>query len=290
MRRRCILITGTSGRLGSALVTSLAGKHDIVQLSLEEPKSSEVCGVGRVFVGSILDPDVIHRAYDGVDAVIHSAAIPGNSKPNRRTVETNVLGTFHMLEEAGERERVEQFIYISSICWHGLHFGPVDRRLPHYLPLNEAHPSQAIDVYACSKFQAEYWCKNYVERFHKPVVAIRPSYIVPRDLEPTFPARKAQDTPHLHDYVGVGDLVDGIERALDYEPDGGFDRFLFNAEDQWSTTPSRELAERLFPSARLDYEKLNAADGFGAFVDCTHAREKLGWTPKFRCQREGSRV
>jgi nucleoside-diphosphate-sugar epimerase len=283
MRRRNILITGSAGRLGSALIARLKDDHDIVQLDVREPDETQR-RIGPVFVGSVTDPEIVARAVEGVDAILHCAAIPSTRKPYRDVVHTNVLGAFLLLEEAGNRNEVEQFIYISSIQWHGLSEAPYIH-LPLYLPINEDHPSLAVDYYPCSKVQAEYWCEKYVQRFRKPVVVVRPPFIVAPANQTTCRAVPAHETPHLHDYIGASDLVDGIIRCLDYHPETGMDRFLFHAADQRSTTPSVELVTRYWPGVPVDREKLSACDGFGALVDCAHAAEKLGWTPKFRCRR-----
>jgi len=89
----------------------------------------------------------------------------------------------------------------------------------------------------------------------------------------------------MNDYLATSDLIDAIARALDYHPKDGFDLFYLHAADQRSATPSVELAERHFPGVPIDHAKLEAADGFGALVDCTHANQRLGWAPKFRCIR-----
>ena len=285
MRRRKILITGSSGGLGSALVRSLHNDHDLVQLDLREPGNADQQRMGLVITGSITDPEVVARAMDSVDTVIHGAAVAFDRKPYHEVVETNVMGTFRMLEEAGSRREVEQFIYVSSIRWHGLHDQFTKKCKPKYLPIDESHPCLAIMYYSGSKVQAEWWCEAYAARFGKPVVAIRPSLIVTLEQESTYAAKEATEWPDLSDYVGTSDLVDGIARAMDYYPTGGFDRFLFHAADQRTTTPSVALAERFFPGVPLNRESLDACDGFGALVDCSHARKKLGWTPKFRCKR-----
>ena len=285
MTRRRILITGSSGRLGGALAGHLAAEHEIVQLDLLEPYAEELRGLGPVFQGCITDVSLVERAMDGVDAVVHCAAFPGAIEPFHELMETNVQGTFVLLEEAGKREGVEQFIYLSSIQWHGLHEEYGARQLPEFLPITEAHPSLATWYYDTSKVLGEHLCRVYTQRFGKPCVAMRPGWIITGELEASFGAVPPPDHPHLNDYVGTSDIVDAVRLLLDYDPPEGFEAFLFNAEDQRSTVPSLELAERFFPGMPLEREKLRACDGFGALVDCTRARERLGWVPKFRCRR-----
>jgi nucleoside-diphosphate-sugar epimerase len=283
MRRRSILITGSSGTLGSALVGALKGEHTIVQLDVRAP-SDDQQRIGSVFTGSITEEPLVAQAIDGVDAVIHCAAVPGPRPPNYGLVESNVMGTFRLLEAAGGSKSVEQFVYISSVTWHGLSETPYTNR-PVFLPINEEHPSLAMDYYSCSKVQAEFWCEKYVARFRKPVVAVRPPWILRLDSEAGFHAHPAPDYPYLCDYVATTDLIDGIVRCVEYEPPGGFDRFLFSAVDQWSTSRTLELIDRHWPGVECDREKLSRHEGFASMIDCEHARERLGWQPRFRCQR-----
>lgn len=284
MRRRTILVTGSSGHLGSALVAALKDRHAVVQFDVRERSDPSQHDIGPVFTGSITDPSIVAQAMDGVDTVIHCAAIPGPRKPYHKLVETNVMGTFNVLEAAGNRKEIERFVFISSLTWHGLSEHPWTNR-PLFLPISEGHPSLAVDYYSCSKVQAEYWCEKYVARFRKPVVAVRPPAIVSLAAQAECHAGPPPQHPHLNDYIGTTDLVDGILRCMEYDPPGGFDRFLFSADDQRSTSPTLELVDRYWPGVACDREKLSLCEGFAAMLDCTHAREKLGWGPHFRCHR-----
>ena len=58
--RRRLLITGSSGRLGSAVARHLSAEHDIVQLDVLESPTEESRGLGPEFQGSI--KDVCRRA------------------------------------------------------------------------------------------------------------------------------------------------------------------------------------------------------------------------------------
>ena len=49
--------------------------------------------------------------------------------------------------------------------------------------------------------------------------------------------------------------------------------------------PSLELAAKYFAGIPGDSEKLGSCGGFGALIDCTRAKERLGWVPKLGCQR-----
>lgn len=63
-----ILVTGSAGHLGEALVRVLGADHDVVGLDvLDAPFTT--------LTGSVADRDVVRRAMDGVDAVLHTATL-----------------------------------------------------------------------------------------------------------------------------------------------------------------------------------------------------------------------
>lgn len=282
---RKILVTGASGRFGSALALALSAEYAVTQLSLDQPPTPELRDIGPYFAGDITDMDLVTGAMDGANVVVHCAAIPGAIEPFDRLMATNVLGTFCVLEAAGRSASVEQVVFMSSIQWHGLHEEHGGLQTPLYLPVNEAHPSLANGYYDTSKVQGEYLCEVYTKRFGKPCVALRPGWIITRDLEASFKAVPPPDRPHLNDYVGTSDLIAAVQRAIQYRPPGNFEAFLISADDQRTTMPSVELAKQYYPGVPYDLNALERCEGFGALVDCTRAKERLGWQPHFRCQR-----
>ena len=286
MRKGTVLVTGTSGKLGGAVARALMDGHDVRQLDIREAVGVAQPKAGPVFVGSTVDPDVVAEAMEGVDTVVHCAAIPGTRKPYPELLELNVIGTFNMLEEAGRRREVERFVFISSLMWHGVTERPPELHRPFYLPIDENHPSSALDYYGCTKVECELWCEKYALRFGKPIVVLRPPRILTPEQQADFHAQTPATYPRLYDYIATTDLIEAIKRAMDYHPKNGCDQFLVHAADQYSTMPTLELAERFFPGVPLDRGKLGACGGFGAFVDCSHAADKLGWTPEYRCKRE----
>ena len=137
-----------------------------------------------------------------------------------------------------------------------------------------------------------------IGRWRKPVVALRPSMIVAVGREPgaervtepgkppEFRAQPAPERPYLFEYIGSNDLISAIRLALEYDPPEGFEAFLVNAADQYSTTPTLDLAAKYFPGVPVDRAKLSRCGGYGAFVDCSRAEDALGWRPGFRCKRD----
>ncbi|MBV9876377.1 MAG: NAD(P)-dependent oxidoreductase, partial [Verrucomicrobia bacterium] len=110
-----VLVTGSSGHLGEALVRSLQqSNHEVVGVDLAESPFT-TC------VGSITDRVLVRRCVQGVQAVFHTATL---HKPHVAThgrqafVDTNITGTLALLEEAAEAG-VESFVFTSTTSVFG---------------------------------------------------------------------------------------------------------------------------------------------------------------------------
>lgn len=110
-----ILITGGTGSLGKALVTRLVETYPVkkvIVFSRDELKQSEMRwrfdadaedSKVRFFIGDVRDPDRLRRAFEGVDVVIHAAAmkqVPACEYNPIEAVNTNVLGAKNVVDAA----------------------------------------------------------------------------------------------------------------------------------------------------------------------------------------------
>ena len=116
-----ILVTGSAGHLGEALVRVLKEeREDVVGLDIVASPSTDA-------IGSILDPAFVRRSLDGVDAVFHTATLhkPHICSHNLSDfVDTNVSGTLNMLEAAAD-SGVRAFVFTSSTSTFGGALTPV---------------------------------------------------------------------------------------------------------------------------------------------------------------------
>jgi nucleoside-diphosphate-sugar epimerase len=110
-----ILITGTSGHLGEALVRALKdGPHDVVGIDIVASPFTNV-------VGSIADRGLVARCMQGIDAVLHAATLhkPHVATHSRQAfVDTNITGTLNLLEEA-IANGVRSFVFTSTTSTFG---------------------------------------------------------------------------------------------------------------------------------------------------------------------------
>jgi len=157
-----ILVTGAAGFIGSHVSERLAGLgHDVVGIDdLSTGNLDNLRGIPiRLVQGSMLDPDALADAVDGVDAIVHLAARPSVPRSIEDPVashEANTVGTLRVLEAARASDRDVQVIVASSSSVYGSN--PT-------LPKHEGLATLPVSPYAASKLATEQytlaWQKSY---------------------------------------------------------------------------------------------------------------------------------
>ncbi len=160
-----VLVTGSSGQLGSYLCELLMRRHEIVGLDIR-PQTYAVLKANSV-VGDIRQPLDVRRALAGVDAVVHSAAQVSVEKSVEDPVTdaaVNVLGTVNVLHQS-TKAGVRKFVYVSSAAIFGR---------PKYIPIDEDHPTHPMSNYGVSKLAGEKYVLAYADMSQMEVVSVRP--------------------------------------------------------------------------------------------------------------------
>ncbi len=128
-----VLVTGATGFIGGHVVEELRARaHDVVALVRKTSKPAVLEKAGaELALGDITDQNSLERASEGVDAVVHTAAVVGTYGGWERFQRIGVDGTQHMIDAAASAA-VERFVHLSSIAVYGLRgFGrPVDELVP----------------------------------------------------------------------------------------------------------------------------------------------------------------
>jgi CDP-glucose 4,6-dehydratase len=174
------LVTGGHGFAASWLVKALLERGDrvrvldrpdprVTDVGTPRPSALELHGVldeVELFEADLRDAEGISRAIDGVDAVFHLAAqtIVGNAQASpRETFETNVLGTWNVLEACRE-QGVGRVVFASS----DKAYGESDE-----LPYREDFPLRAGHTYDASKAAADILARSYWHSYEVPVAVTR---------------------------------------------------------------------------------------------------------------------
>ena len=116
--KKNILITGGSGFIGGHVVDALLkNKYQVTILDLNQPKRKDV----KFIKGSILDKSIIRSALKNINIVFHLAAVSDITKVKGiplKTIETNILGTTFLLENA-RNVNLDRFVFAGSIYSYG---------------------------------------------------------------------------------------------------------------------------------------------------------------------------
>ena len=172
-----ILVTGADGFIGSHLVEALVRRgHDVRAFVLynsfnswgwldhSEPSIKKNLDI---FAGDVRDPYGVKQAMRGFDVVLHLAAliaIPYSYHSPGAYVETNVMGSLHIVQAARELG-VEKVVHTSTSEVYGTAL---------YVPIDENHPLQGQSPYSATKIGADQIVLSFYRSFGTPLTVIRP--------------------------------------------------------------------------------------------------------------------
>jgi len=308
------LITGGCGFIGSSLVAHLlaenpnAGIRLLDNLSvgsreeLGEVASFKEVAKGAIsgpphgvelFVGDIKDVSACREAATGVDTVVHLAANTGvepSVKNPRLDMETNVLGTFNMLEAALKQE-VGKFVMASS----GAPLGEVTP------PIHERKAPRPVSPYGASKLAGEGYCSAFYRTVGLKTIALRfgnvygprsknKSSVVAKFFKLALKGETLEiygDGSQTRDFIYVEDLMSAITLSARAEIGGEVFQIATHRE-----TTVKEIADKiseLLLADGIDVKVVHAGERLGDvkrnFSDISKARKMLGYEPGFDLER-----
>jgi UDP-glucose 4-epimerase len=283
-----ILVTGSAGHLGEALVLTLreAGR-DVAGLDRRPSAFTDV-------VGSITDRPLVRDCLRGVGAVVHAATL---HKPHLAThsrqafVDTNVTGTLTLLE-AAVAAGVGAFVFTSTTSAFGAALTPGEGAPAAWIT-EEVAPIPR-NVYGTSKVAAESLCELVHRTEGLPCLVLRTSRFFPEaddrpEIRQAYEDGNVKLNELLYRRVDLEDVVDAHLRALERAAAIGFGRYVISATTPF--TPEDLVALPADAPAVVarhvpGYGALYAARGWRMFPGIervyvnARARRDLGWRPR----------
>lgn len=276
-----VLVTGARGKVGSVAAARLQHLgHDVPTTDLGPPEyERDEPGAPPYRRADLTDAGSCYALLDGVEAVVHSAALPDPlHDPPHVVFSNNLMSTFHLLE-AAVRLGVRRFVNVSSETAPGFFF-PYREQLPEYVPVDEEHPLRPQDPYALAKVFGEQLCDAAVRRADVSCVTIRPSWVqwegnYARNLGPLV---RDPDEPSqsLGSYIDVYDLADALALACTADVEGHEVVYVANPDNAGGHDLAAK-ARRAYGD-RVPVRPLDRPDASG--ISSAKAGRLLGWTAR----------
>jgi CDP-glucose 4,6-dehydratase len=300
-RDRPVLVTGCTGMLGSWLTIALVEAGSLVvglvrdEVPFSHLRRSSYQDCIAVVRGDVTDYSLVERALNEyeIDTVFHLAAQTIVTTANRApmsTFETNVKGTWTVLEAARRSPRITRVVVASSDKAYGAH---------EELPYTEQAPLLGCYPYDVSKACADLIARAYANTYDLPVAVTRCanlygggdlnwSRIVPGTIRNVVrgerPIVRSDGTP-LRDYLYVRDAVPAymtLAEQLD-EPSIKGEAFNFGQDDPKSVLQMVETIITVSDHSELKPMVLAEApqEIQAQYLDSSKARCMLNWTPRY---------
>ncbi len=298
---RIILVTGGAGFIGSHLVESLLKRGEYVRVldNFSTGKRENLEGFAHgnpkaaanfeLMVGDIRDPGTLDRAAEGVEVILHQAAlgsVPRSVEDPLTTQQVNADGTLTVLLAAREHH-VGRVVYASSSAVYG------DSQI---LPRKEGNEGKALSPYALTKQVNEEYGRLFHDLYGMETIGLRYfnvygprqdpaseyAAVIPRfvsallsDRQPTVYGTGEQS----RDFTYVQDVVKANTLAMDAPVDACGRAYNIGRGDQ---TTLLELLETLKGILKIDvsprHEPPRTGDVMYSSADVSLARDMLGFT------------
>jgi len=272
-----IAITGARGSVGRAVVKYCADAgHETVQINRSEQEYDGTRNSEMRIADAAKSYEDTVEAFKDCDAVIHLAAVPDPvDKDDYYTHSNNVNSAFNGMRAAAE-VGIKRFCYASSVNAIGLAYANQPLHF-EYFPLDEEAPQNPTDAYALAKQEAEIQAKAFANWFPGlNIVCLRLHEVLPKKevAQKHADAWEEKGVKQLWGWVSPTATARACLMAVETDKVKGCEIFNIIAPTTTQSTPSKELAQKYFPEAKIRGE----FNGNQAFWTTDKAKRILGWT------------
>ena len=235
-----VLVTGSSGHLGEALMRTLqAQRRETIGIDIQP-------GAFTHHVGSIADRAFVRRCMKDVTTVLHTATL---HKPHVAThgrqdfVDVNVSGTLNLLEEAAAAG-VTAFVYTSTTSVFGDALVPPPGEPAAWI--TEDVTAVPKNIYGVTKAAAEDLCQLFARNHSLRAIVLRTSRFFPEEddnpaIREPYTDANIKTNELLYRRVDIEDVVSAHLLAADHAPSARFAKYIISATTPFSRDDVADL-------------------------------------------------
>jgi nucleoside-diphosphate-sugar epimerase len=277
-----VAVTGSSGKLGRHVVAHLAEHgHRVIALDRTPDPASRAAAFVRVDLtdfGQVTEALThVDDVHDGIDAVVHLAAIPAPGlTTNAATFSNNITATYNVFA-AARRAGIRSVVWASSETVLGLPF----ETPPPYIPVDEEYHPRPESTYSLVKTLEEEMARQFCRwQPDLTMVGLRFSNVMDEQDYVQFPGFDADPRArswNLWGYIDGRDGAQAVRLALEHctRGTGGVEVFVIANADTVMSRSSAELAAEVFP----DVPVTRALGEHETLLSIEKARRVLGYAP-----------
>ncbi|KAJ4995431.1 UDP-glucose 4-epimerase [Colletotrichum sp. SAR 10_66] len=303
-----ILITGSSGHLGAALMLSLPS-HGHTPLGIDILPSSTTAHTLSITDRAALTS--LFTSHPSIKHIIHAATLHKPhvaSHPKQAFIDTNITGTLALLETSSAAlPSLESFIFISTTSTYGSALAPARGSPAAWI--TEPTPPVPKNIYGATKTAAEDLVRLHHLHTALPCLVLRTSRFFPEaDDDPArraeFPADANLKVCELaHRRLDITDAVSAVVCAVRRAREIGFGKYIVSAPPPFSDdadtlarlnagADAEAVYRACVPAAGAVFEKLGwrFPDRVDRVYDSARAVRELGWRPEWTFEKVVGRL